>query len=426
MRAVTAIVALPLALAACSGGSAASTHSSASTTTSTTSQTGPSQADYAAARKVASTYLHDLAFRRTTAAARLAAPPGAPAAASLVSLRRFLARLPIARLGMTEQPLASLDGKNQTGVLVTLNAQLDAHTPTAWIALGQRALVMNLQSGAWKVSQDISGRPSVGRQVTGLALFVQPHLLAGTSATVIYGPTVEGPLARTILAAADAAAPELAARYSGGPAARRPVIFLVADRSQGEKLAGRTIDSSVTPLGTQSSSFVYIFLRQYRQADVEIQRSSVVYLETLLATRSLLQRGPQSLWAGVAAYEEDADLRSRHFLLPLDGIQSAYGRGYPTLARWTSTATDWGQSGNAAELASQDALAIVHEIIAAHGGTAAVRRLGQRFAALRQPPGLPFTASQVQAAFQRALGVSFATVLGEARAYVAGGSWRYG
>ena len=65
-------------------------------------------------------------------------------------------------------------------------------------------------------------------------------------------------------------------------------------------------------------------------------------------------------------------------------------------------------------------------IIANHGGSAAIIRLGKQFRQQRVPPGSDFSPAQVRKAFQAALGVSYDQVLSEAHSYVAGGTWKFG
>jgi hypothetical protein len=294
---------------------------------------------------------------------------------------------------------------------------------TDWFPLGERVLEMRPAAGGWKVAAEVSSQALVGRGEYGLSLFRHPRFLAGSRATVVYGLETSRPLAEDILRVADAAVPRLIARYSGGPAAARPLIFLVEDRSQGEELSGANLVGQTTPLGSVNGSFTYVYLTRYRRVDAVGRASSIVYLMTLLASRTEFAHAPTSLWAGTAAYEEDAYLETRGYILPLDGIAAAYP-GYPSLARWRSTDVGWGVSGAQVRLASQDALAMVHVIVASHGGAPALRRLGRAFAGLT-PGTAGYTPSQVGTAFSRGLGTSFAAVSAQARAYVAGGDWKF-
>jgi hypothetical protein len=63
----------------------------------------------------------------------------------------------------------------------------------------------------------------------------------------------------------------------------------------------------------------------------------------------------------------------------------------------------------------------VHVILTRHGGAPVLRRLGKAFA----HTGSDITSADVRRAFQRALGVSFASVVAEAHAYAKGGSWKF-
>jgi hypothetical protein len=141
---------------------------------------------------------------------------------------------------------------------------------------------------------------------------------------------------------------------------------------------------------------------------------------TLLSSRIMLENTPTSLQNGLAAYEEDAYLGGRGYILPLDGITSAYP-GYPSLTRWTSTDSLWGLEGNAQSIANQDALAFTPVLLEKHGGVAGLRRLGKAFAA----QGNTLTPAKVRKAFLKGLHVSFDSVLAEAHAYAASGDWKY-
>ena len=274
-------------------------------------------------------------------------------------------------------------------------------------------------AGGW--TQDATHPGQVTVVASGLSLFEHPRFLTGSRATVVYGLDSAAPEARDIRDAADATVPRISSTYGGGPAAARPLIFLVKDRDQGERLIGHDIGQTAV-LGSVSDSFTYVFLHQYRRVDEVGRASSIAGMMTLLATRIMFRHVPTSLQQGVSAFEQDIYLGGRGFILPLSGIASAYP-GYPTLQRWTTTQSLWGVGGSAQQLASQDALAMAHVIIASHGGVPALRRLGRAF---RNASGGDFTPAQVHAAFRRALRVSFDSVLAEAHAYVAGGSWRFG
>ncbi|MGZ4481316.1 MAG: hypothetical protein ACXVY5_03840 [Gaiellales bacterium] len=413
---------LAVVAAACSGGSPGVGGSNGS------GSSGPPATPrerFLAARPVAVSYVKDLAMHEPAQAAALAAPSGPAAARSLARLRTWLGGIPIGRVqtGPEWVTLPPTYPPDAVGVRVRMRVRIARGALTGWFPLGERVLEMRPKDGGWKVAAEVSTEALVGRAVYGLSLFRHPHFLAGDRATVVYGLESSRPLAGEILRAADAAVPGLVARYPGGPAAARPMIFLVSDRSQGEELSGSNLAGQATPLGTVSGSFTYVYLTRYRQVDAIGRASSIVYLMTLLASRTEFAHAPTSLWSGTAAYEEDAYLGARGYILPLDGIAAAYP-GYPSLTRWRSTQPGWGVSGRQLQLASQDALAMVHVIVASHGGAPALRRLGRAFARLRPGTG-GYTAAQVGAAFSRGLGTSYGSVAGEARAYVAGGGWKF-
>lgn len=91
-------------------------------------------------------------------------------------------------------------------------------------------------------------------------------------------------------------------------------------------------------------------------------------------------------------------------------------RRVSSLRVWERRETDWGlRNVRAIGLCYLDALAISHVIVVRHGGVGALRRLGAAFRA--QHARRDVTAAQVNAAFRRALGVSFDRVAVEAHAY---------
>ena len=164
-------------------------------------------------------------------------------------------------------------------------------------------------------------------------------------------------------------------------------MFVVNDREQGQELSGRDLGSEPTPLGTLDGNVVYVYLRPYQHADAITRDASTVYLMTLLAGRFNLLRAPWSLAVGVAGYEQNEYLNTKGYILPLEQIQAAYP-GYPSAAIWRSQDKDWGLSGSKARLAAEDAVAVVHVIVANHGGSAAIIRLASssRDSAFRRVP----------------------------------------
>jgi hypothetical protein len=424
---VAAIAAFALIAAGCSGGSAAPPASSGKAAPGSSSASPatapPTPAElFPAAKPVAVEYLRDVALGRTAAAGALSAAPDAGARRTLMRLDRWLGSIPVGRIDATAThlPLPSGYPDGAVGVSLDLRARLSRGALTDWVPLGQRVLVMTQDASAWRVASDATydDRLAVGPQ--GLSLFPRPRFLTGKRVTVIYGLASAKGAATDILKAADAEVPRLASSYGGGPAAARPLVFLVKNRDQGERLSGTRIGQQ-TPLGTVAGNFAYVFLSQYAPVDAVGRSSSVVALMAMLASRAMLRDVPTSLTNGVASYEEDRYLATRGFILPLDDIGRAYP-AYPSLDRWTTSASLWGLSGKAGQLANQDALAMVHVIVQNHGGVAAVRRLGRAF---RSQSVGDFTRGQVRTAFRKALRVSFESVRAEARAYVASGGWKY-
>jgi len=417
-----------LLAAACSGGPSQSTPSGSATfsggvTTSVSSSGEPAADPYPQAKRVAVHYAEALGLGRDRAARALSDPSDAKARRTLRQFQSFLHAIPIARIDAQPSPvsLPAPYPATDVGVMLDLRARLSRHALTDWVPLGQRALVLSPQGDGWRVDQDATHSGVVTVVPSGLALFEHPHFLTGTRATVVYGLESAASEARTIRSAADATVPHIASTYGGGPAAARPLIFLVKDRDQGQQLIGHDIGQTAV-LGTVSDSFTYVFMRQYRRVDSVSQSSSVAGMMTLLATRVMFRHVPTSLTQGVASYEQNVYLNGRGFLLPLDGVAVAYP-GYQTLKRWTTTDSLWGLEGHGQQLAAQDALAMGHVIISDHGGVAALKRLGRAF---RNASGGDFTPAQVRAAFTKALHASFDHVVSEAHAYVAGGSWKFG
>jgi hypothetical protein len=203
------------------------------------------------------------------------------------------------------------------------------------------------------------------------------------------------------------------------------LIFLVNDRFQGMRLSGEMLLGSNTPIGTVTGNFTFIYLKQYQRADELSRKAVVTYLMALLSTRYNLFHAPSSLAAGVALYEQDRYLGTRGYLVPLSGIAARYST-FSQREAWRESDGTWNRLGAHPVLAYQDALAMVHVIVGSHGGAPALIRLGKAFKRMRVTPGQRYTSEQLDQAFRTALGVTFDTVAAEARAYVAGGSWKYG
>jgi hypothetical protein len=415
-----------VALAGCSGGSSSPSSGAASAGG---SSGGPQETDfdrYKASAPVAVRYARALAVGNMDTADGLTDQGSGAAANALTRLEQRVKAIPIAAAQVRPDYRSGIKqyGPDFATVPVTIQVKLSHAAPTEWVLLGHRALLMHRDDGgSWKVAGDVTA--AAGVDPGGMFLYTHPTLLSGTHTTVVYGPGSARDEAQEILRQMDASSPGLTARYGGAAAAQRPLVFVVNDREQGQELSGRELGSEPTPLGTLDGNVVYVYLRPYQHADAITRDASTVYLMTLLAGRFNLLRAPWSLAVGVAGYEQNEYLNTKGYILPLEQIQAAYP-GYPSAAIWRSQDKDWGLSGSKARLAAEDAVAVVHVIVANHGGSAAIIRLGKQFKGQRVPPGSDFSPAQVRKAFQTALGVSYDQVLSEAHSYVAGGSWKFG
>jgi hypothetical protein len=242
----------------------------------------------------------------------------------------------------------------------------------------------------------------------------------------VYGSTTELGDAEDVLSAAESAAPRLWRIYGGGAAGLRPLIFLIDNAGQGERLAHVDLGKVRTPAGFQYSSFAYVDLPKWRQLDSIHQQSMVVHELTHVVTRPMLDGAPHSLLEGIAMDEEDRFLRTRGPAMSLDELYAYYYHdAFPSLRVWERREADWGLGNvRAIGLCYLDALAITHVIVARHGGVEALRRLGAAFRA--QHARRDFTAAQVRAAFRRGLGVSFDQIAAEAHAYTRASVWLSG
>jgi hypothetical protein len=223
--------------------------------------------------------------------------------------------------------------------------------------------------------------------------------------------------ARLILHIADSVVGQLWKTYGGGRAARRPILFLVQNKRQGERLAHVDLGKVRTPAGFQFSSYAYVDLPEWETYGPASKRSLVVHELTHVASRAWVDRAPHSLAEGVAMYEENL-WRRQHQLgaIPLLGLGRLYQAGFPSSTIWSRRETDWGLRNLAAiQYSYLDAMTMVQQIVAHHGGVPALRRLGQAFA-MQAGGRRDFTEAEVDAAFRSAVGVPFSTVVAEAHA----------
>jgi hypothetical protein len=364
---------------------------------------------------VASSYLTALATHHYDAAQTLAEACTGPQRRSLDRLWTWLAAMPMdaVKLG---SPHVTREGQ-AVSVRAMVYGRFGAPPASAWVRLGPRTLQLAWVSHGWRVRADVS-RPS--RSDIGVYGFTQlrhPYFINGSRATVVYGSTSELVDAEHILDAAESAAPRLWQAYGGGAAGLRPLIFLVDNAGQGERLAHIDLGKVRTPAGFQYSSFAYVDLPEWRRLDSVHQQSMVVHELTHVVTRPMLDGAPHSLLEGIAMDEEARFLRLRGASMSLEELYAFYYHdAFPTLRVWERRETDWGLSNlRAIGLCYLDGLAMTHVIVARHGGTDALRRLGAAFRA--EHARRDFTAAQVHDAFRRGLGVSFERVEAEAHAY---------
>ena len=122
----------------------------------------------------------------------------------------------------------------------TLYAKFGPAPYSAWVTLGPRTLRLAPARGRWRVRADVSVVDRSNLAAYGVSWLHHPYFINGQRVTVVYATPADIVAAQQILETAESVIPGLAARYGGGEAGLRPVIFLVDDRSQGERLATST------------------------------------------------------------------------------------------------------------------------------------------------------------------------------------------
>jgi hypothetical protein len=283
------------------------------------------------------------------------------------------------------------------------------------VTLGPRTLELTPARGAWRVRADVSHVRRSDLAAYGVSWLHHPYFINGARVTVVYAKPADVTSAQAILSTAESVIPGLYARYGGGQAGLRPVIFLVDQRKQGEALAHVDLGRVRTPAGFQYSSFSYIDLPKWRDMSSVAQGSMVAHELTHVVTRPMLAGAPHSLLEGIAMYEENSYLAHYQQGFRLDHLYAYYNHhAFPDLRIWERRESDWGLPNvEAIGVAYDDALVMTAAIVQLHGGVGALRRLGAAFRA--EHARRDFTASQVEHAFQRALHVSFQQVVAEAR-----------
>jgi hypothetical protein len=404
------VAAVAVACAACGGGGGA-----APPVPHCTPSTAPAPAD-AAAGPVAVAYLRALAGHRYDHAQTYAHACSATQQHSLDQLWLWLASMPTQAIKVTDARVTAHAG--DVTVSATLFARFGPAPYSAWVTLGPRTLSLTPDRGRWHVRADVSVVHRSDLAAYGVSWLHHPYFINGRRVTVIYAKPGDVVDAQQILDTADSVTPRLTSLFGGGEAGLRPVIFLVDNRSQGERLAHVDLGKVRTPAGFQYSSFAYVDLPLWRTLPSVEQASMVDHELTHVVTRPMLADAPHSLLEGIAEYEENQYVSDYGERIPLDAIAPYYvHNAFPSLRLWERRESDWGLPNvRVINLAYEDALAMTHVIMTENGGVAGLRRLGAAFRA--EHARRDFTAAQVQDAFRTGLHVSFGRVAAEARAYV--------
>jgi hypothetical protein len=380
---------------------------------------GTGDGTLAGARSTAISYVEDIAAHRYTEAQTLVEPCNRRQERDVHRLWDFMAGLPASHPHIEASVTRAHPWPGAAKVDVSVFVRFGDAPYTAWIKATKRTLRLDSRPGGWRVTDDVTRGPHEGRLMAyGFGPEARPEALSGSRATVVYSAANDRSNADAILKTADGIVGTLWREFGGGRAARRPVLFLVDNRKQAERLAHIQLGIVRTPAGFQYSSYAYIDLTEWAGLDSRDQQSMIVHELTHVASRAWAFGGPHSLAEGVAMYEENAWRLQHHYppilLVPL---RAYYRQGFPSLPIWEERVTDWGLADPyAVNACYMDGMTMAQQIVKRHGGIAALKRLGQAFTAMHA--GRKFTAAQVDMAFRKALGVSFEQVVTEARASV--------
>ncbi|MDX6520522.1 MAG: hypothetical protein QOF08_1127 [Gaiellales bacterium] len=372
------------------------------------------------ARAVAKHYVADIAAHSYDAAARETEPCNRRQYAEIRKLWKFMAGMPVGQSLVTAHAIKGSPWPGSARVTVTVEIRFGKAPYSAWITAATRTLRLDSRPSGWRVTTDLTKKRRGKLSAYGFSSYRRPEFLSGRRATVVYSAASDHADAEVILGTADNVIGSLWKRYGGGRSVQRPILFLVTDRKQAERLAHVSLGKVRTPAGFEFSSYAYIDLPQWETyGEPADQRSMIVHELTHVATRSWVETAPHSLAEGVAMYEENR-WRVQHHLgrIPLFGLRQLYRQGtLPTALIWQRRETDWGLSNLIAiQYSYLDAMTMVQQVVAHHGGIPGLQRLAAAFRA-RAGRG-EFTAADVDAAFVQALGVSFDQVVAEAHAAV--------
>jgi hypothetical protein len=341
--------------------------------------------------------------------------PGPYAGARQVAahyLRRRETRVRIAEL-RTHVTTLSRHRRSET-VLATGSARLGRPPGTAWVAIGQRVLVLRRRGGRLRVVADVTGggRYPVGRDGAA-AMAPRSRFRVGRQVVVVSAPDVPAAEAAEALRVANRELPGLIARYRlPGRHPRAPVIFLVDSWNAAQRVSGVPMPHEA--VGAEYAGLVYLEAPEWARVDAAARDALLVHELTHISSAALVRDGPLSLIEGVARYEEQRYALAAGAGWPFRYLAAAYRRGYPSLQRWRWPFGHWGvHTPLATWLAYEDGAAIVRAVVD-DGGDAALRRLGAAFR--RDGTSVRFTERQVNRAFRTAVGRPFAAVAAQAHA----------
>jgi hypothetical protein len=372
----------------------------------------PAEAD---AGPIAIDYLKALADHRYDQAQTFAHACTTAQQHSLDQLWLWLDSMPTQAIRVADPRIESV--KDGVTVQATLFARFGPKPYSAWVTLGPKTLRLSQARSSWRVRADVSVVHRSDLAAYGVSWLHHPYFINGQRVTVVYAKPADVTAAQQILDTAESVVPGLVNRYGGGKAGLRPVIFLVDQKRQAERLAHVDLGKVRTPAGFQYSSFAYIDLPAWR-ALAEIEQDSMVAHElTHVVTRPMLDGAPHSLLEGIAMYEESAYLGEHGSGMSIADVGAYYyHHDFPSMRIWEQRQTDWGLPNvDAIQVCYEDALAMTHVIMDEHGGVPALARLGAAFQRYGGPP--KFTAAQVDHAFRSALGVPFSRIVAEVHAY---------
>jgi hypothetical protein len=372
----------------------------------------PSEAD---AGPVAIDYLRALGGHRYDQAQGYAHACTAAQQHSLDQLWLWLDSMPTQAIKVADPKVTS--GKKGVTVRTTLFARFGPAPYSAWVTLGPRTLRLTPARSTWRVRADVSVVHRSDLAAYGVSWLHHPYFINGQRVTVIYAKPADVGAAQQILDTAEAVVPGLASRYGGGKAGLRPVIFLVDQKKQAERLAHVDLGKVRTPAGFQYSSFAYVDLPEWENLPEVDQESMVAHELTHVVTRPMLDGAPHSLLEGIAMYEESDYLAEHGSGMSIEDVAAYYyHHEFPSMKIWRTRVTDWGlPNANAIQVCYEDALVMTHVIMEEYGGVPALARLGAAFRRYGGPRR--FTKAQVDHAFRRALGVPFSRVVVQAHAY---------